>query len=110
MQSGSNSFQVHWTQTAQNQVQAVFDYLSENWTDTQCQQLATALDNVLLNLQNNPKIYQQSDFTFDFPVHRAVVLKLNSLIYAIDETNRQVTVLAFIDNRQNPFSITDLLT
>lgn len=57
MQSGSKLFQIRWTPNSQNQVQAVFDYLAENWTETQIQQLARALDKVLLNLQHNPKIY-----------------------------------------------------
>lgn len=109
MQSGSDLYQILWTEKAQQEVQAVFAYLSEHWTDKQSQKLAMQLDTVLLNLKTEPRLYQRTDFETALPIHRAIILKLNSLIYVIDDNNRHIVILAFIDNRQNPFTLTDLL-
>lgn len=112
MKNGSNApcnWQIVWSNQAEQQVRAVFDYLAENWTDKQIQNLTMQLEKTLANIQQQPKMYATIPDEFEVPVYRAVVLKLNSLFYSINETTQQITILALIDNRQNPQTVHSLL-
>ncbi|WP_432670256.1 type II toxin-antitoxin system RelE/ParE family toxin [Flavobacterium sp. SM2513] len=95
MKSG---YEILWTDNALKELSKTINYLEENWTDKELQNLANQLEQTLKLISQNPYLFQVSDFKKD--VRRAVVLTLNTLYYRISEDN--VQILSFFSNRQNP--------
>lgn len=96
-----NGYKILWTDNALNELQKTVEYLEEYWTEKELRILATNLEKTLNLISNNPYLFQASEFKTD--VRRAVVLKLNTLFYRVNENN--VEILSFFSNRQNPKKI-----
>ncbi len=93
-----NGYKILWTDNALNELKKTVDFLEEHWTEKEIRNLATNLENTLKLISNNPYLFQASEIKKE--VRRAVILKLNTLYYRVNENN--VEILSFFSNRQNP--------
>ena len=93
-----NGYKILWTDNALKELQKTVEYLEEHWTEKELRNLAANLEKTLNLISNNPYLFQASEIKKD--VRRAVILKLNTLYYRINENN--VEILSFFSNRQNP--------
>ncbi|WP_298307972.1 type II toxin-antitoxin system RelE/ParE family toxin [Flavobacterium sp.] len=93
-----NGYKILWTDNALKELQKTVEYLEEHWTEKELRNLAINLEKTLNLISNNPYLFQSSEIKKD--VRRAVVLKLNTLYYKVNENN--VEVLSLFSNRQNP--------
>ncbi len=100
-----NLYQVAWTHSAEEQLQLVLAYLAENWSEVQENKLIHMLETTIANIEKNPRLYPKVDNEYPLPVHKVNVLRFNSLYYSINDEKRQVVILAFFSNRQNPKSL-----
>ena len=93
-----NGYRILWTDNALNDLQKTVEYLEEYWTEKELRNLAINLEKTLNLISNNPYLFQASEFKAD--VRRAVILKLNTLFYRVNEND--VEILSFFSNRQYP--------
>lgn len=96
---------VLWTQRAQTSYYTVLDYLYENWTHKEMEQFTNRINLVLKAIGKNPRLFPASKI--NKKVRKAFIDKNNSLFYSVNSYKKQIVVLTFYDNRQNPkkFSI-----
>ncbi len=95
MKSG---FDIKWTNHALKELVETFEYLENNWTETELQKLSIKLEKIIELISKNPDLFQKSNIEKD--VRRAVITKHNSLYYRIK--NQTVEILSFFSNRKNP--------
>lgn len=83
----------------------VSEFLLFLWDIKTRQRFIELTEKSILQLQKNPK----SGKPFTENVRKVVLHKNASLFYEYDETNQIISVLLFIDNRQNPKDYLKLL-
>jgi plasmid stabilization system protein ParE len=99
MKSG---YKVFWTDHALDELEKTIEYLQLNFTAAEIARLARAIEITLSQIVLNPLMYQESARAKG--VHRAVVLRFNSLYYRVIEDKRHIEVVSFFSNRQSPES------
>ena len=65
----------------QNELEQTINYLQENWTDKELRILALKLEDTLILLSQNPKLFQVIEVTNK--IRRVVILSHNTLYYKI---------------------------
>lgn len=93
MKSG---YKIRWTDAALEELQQTLNYLEENFSENEIQKLARKIETTTQLISQNPLIFQKSDVN---NVHRAIVLKFNTLYYRIG--NDEIQILSFFSNRQS---------
>lgn len=93
-----NGYKILWTDNALKELQKTIEYLEEHWTEKELRNLGAYLEKTLNLISNNPKLFQLSESKKE--IRRAVVLKLNTLYFKVNENN--VEIISFFSNRQNP--------
>jgi plasmid stabilization system protein ParE len=96
MKSG---YEITWSKRADLSLRKTFDYLVENWTEKELKSLSKEIEKTIMLMGKNPQLFQKTGVP---NVRRAVVKKLNSIFFHVDESSKQITVVSFFDNRQNP--------
>jgi plasmid stabilization system protein ParE len=97
----TSGYKVFWTDRALNELAEVEAYIIEQWTEKELKRLFKHLELTIQLISENPQIFSESEKKKG--VRRAVILKLNSLYYRINES--QIEVLAFHANRKRPLDI-----
>jgi plasmid stabilization system protein ParE len=93
-----NGYEVLWTDSALLELENVFIYLDENWTEREIQILAYEIELTIDLISKNPYLFQKSDAKLN--VRRAVILKFNSLYYKLNKD--QIEILSFFLNHKSP--------
>ncbi|MBI1286335.1 MAG: type II toxin-antitoxin system RelE/ParE family toxin [Flavobacteriales bacterium] len=96
MKSG---YEVVWSKRADQNLQKTYEYLNEFWTEKEIRSLSKEIERTIQLIRINPELFQETGVP---SVKRAVVKKLNSIFFHVDERTKRVTVLSFFDNRQDP--------
>jgi plasmid stabilization system protein ParE len=97
-----NGYKILWTDIAIEELKRTIDFLEENWTEKELNNLAVAIEETLTLISTNPLLFQVSDIKKD--VRRVVILSLNTMYYRINKN--QIEIISFFSNRQNPKKIT----
>lgn len=97
MKSG---YRVIWTDHALEELRKTFQYLQSNFSDKEISRLAKEIEAVLGYISTHPRLYPESSRKKG--VRRAVVAKLNTLYYRVHIKKKQIEILSFFSNRQNP--------
>ena len=93
-----NGYKILWTDNALKELENTIEYLEENWTERELQNLAFNLEEILALISKNPNLFQSSDIKKE--IRRVVILTHNTLYYRIK--NEQIEILSFFSNRQSP--------
>lgn len=93
-----NGFKILWTNNALNELEKTIKYLEENLTEKELKTLALRLENILILILENPRLFQSSGIKKD--LRRVVFLKHNTLYYRLKED--KIEIISFFSNRQNP--------
>ena len=88
-----------WTPEAKDSFSQNLDYLLAEWGDQVTSDFLDRVDEVILRLSKNPKIYPVINPSDN--IHRCVVVKQISLYYRIVSTT-QIDLITFWNNFQNP--------
>jgi plasmid stabilization system protein ParE len=92
------TYQITWTDNAQEDLQQIIDYLNENWSQKDADLFSEKLLIRIDILIKSPLIGKKSDI---FPsVRRIVITKHNSLFYSIEGDS--IKILNIFDTRQYP--------
>lgn len=95
MKSGYN---ITWTPNALNELKQTIEYLKANFSDKEITKLSRKIESFTEIISQNPQIFPKSDSK---NIHKAVILKFNTLYYRIK--NENVEILSFFSNRQSPY-------
>lgn len=100
MKSG---YKVVWTDHALDELSRTIRYLQLNFTEREINRLANKIEAVIRNISTFPKLYPES--TKQKGVRRAVVARYNTLYYRIHFGRKQIEIVSFFSNRQDPNSL-----
>ena len=93
-----NTYSVFWSSEALKNMESIFLYLEENWTQRELRKFAKLLDKQIKLIQSNPFLFEKSDKSID--VRRSVLNKLITIYYRVRFS--EIQILTLFDNRQNP--------
>jgi len=93
-----NGYRIFWTDFALEELEKTIEYLKENFSEKELKNLAESIEENLILISKNPKLYQVSEAKKD--LRRIVILRYNSLYYRIK--NDTIEIISFFSNRQNP--------
>ncbi|MFV0365136.1 MAG: hypothetical protein ACK5JS_01350 [Mangrovibacterium sp.] len=75
-----NGYKIHWTTNALAELSQTTDYLETNFSDKEFRRLAPKIESTIALIAVNPSAFPKAESK---NMHKAVVLKLNSLYYRI---------------------------
>ncbi len=91
---------ISWTPTAKKTYFVVLDYLEEVWTEKEVQNFIREVNTLLNQIAHNPEMFQSSRKKKN--IRRGFITKHNSLYYRIKPRKKELELLTFWDNRQDP--------
>ncbi|WP_312824288.1 type II toxin-antitoxin system RelE/ParE family toxin [Epilithonimonas sp.] len=92
-----NIYDILWTPNALNELEQTIDYLEKNFSEKEVKKLAEKIESTIQLISKNPILFPKSE---NKNIHKAVLLKYNSMYYWIKDDN--IEILSFFSNRQNP--------
>ena len=93
-----NGYKLLWSDRALADLQTIIDYLTENWTPKEIQNLARRLDKRLNLIAINPGLFPKT--TKRKNVRRSVLTKQTVIYYEAKENI--INIVTLFDPRQNP--------
>lgn len=90
-------FEILWTDLALEELAQTVEYLEQEFTDKEIDNLGNEIERILYIIAQNPEIFPYSD---KYKIRKAVILKFNSLYYRI--LNDKIEIVSSFSNRQNP--------
>jgi plasmid stabilization system protein ParE len=91
---------VRWTPTARITYFNILDYLEEAWTENEVQVFVEEVEKVLVQIRNNPELFQASGTMKN--IRKGFISKHTTLYYRIKPGRKELVLLTFWDNRQEP--------
>jgi len=89
-----------WTPKARLTYFKVLDHLEKAWTDREIKNFIYEVDKLLEQIQQNPEIFEESRKNKN--VRKALINKNNTLYYRVKPKTKELQLLVFWDNRQDP--------
>ena len=93
-----DGYKILWTDFALKELENTIEYLEENWTEKELQNLALNIEETLKLISQNPELFQGSEIKKD--LRRAIILSHNTMYFRVK--NNQIEIISFFSNRQNP--------
>lgn len=94
---------IKWSDEATKTFDNNIGYLEKEWTDKEIANFVKQTDLKLLNIEYNPKIYKRSEKKSS--IRKANINKNITLFYNYSPRKKEVTLLTFWHNRQDPKKI-----
>ncbi len=92
-----------WTQKALKSYFNIFNFLNEKWTKTEVENFVNQTDKVIEQISENPKMFIATDERKN--IRKGFVNSLVSLFYKVYPRKKEIELLRFHDNRQEPKKI-----
>ncbi|MBD3182970.1 type II toxin-antitoxin system RelE/ParE family toxin [Candidatus Poribacteria bacterium] len=92
--------EILWTPTARHTYLKILDYLEKAWTEKETQNFISEVDCLLEQLKQNPEMFEESRKKRN--VRKGFVTKYNTLYYRVRPRKKELQLLVFWDNRQDP--------
>ncbi len=93
-----NTYEVHWTEHALNELNEVYDYLKAHWTEKELRKLSREIEKTLAIISKNPELFPL--INPDENIRRAVVTKHNTIYYK--KSDEIIVILSFFSNKRDP--------
>ena len=93
------ALKITWTTEAEESYDRIIEYLERNWTEREIRNFVQATQNILGQIVTRPKIYKASKKK---NIHIGFIMKHVSLYYHVKPDKKEITLLYFWDNRQDP--------
>ena len=99
-------YKVLRTDTADSLIRRIILYIAENFGKEVAVRKLNELESSILMLADNPYIGEEPRYTvLRRQGYKVLILEKNLVFYKINEENREVTVYAVVDQRQDYLSI-----
>lgn len=89
-----------WTPMARHIYFKILDYLEKAWTEKEIQNFINEVDSLLDQIKQNPEMFVESRKMKN--VRRGFVCKHSTLYYRVRLRKKELQLLLFWDNRQDP--------
>ena len=100
-----NGFNIEWTFEAEENLNAIFDYLETTWTEREIKIFAQKLERNLQIISLYPTIFPYYD---EAKTARRCVLPSQTTIYYCDiPAENKIVILTLFDNRRNPDTLNE---
>ncbi len=86
------------TKTAEKNLEKLFEYLLENWSQKVKSDFIKKLDKSLNTIKTNPEIFPESEKKEG--LHKCVITKQTTLYYRFD--SNKIIIVTVFDSRSNP--------
>ena len=93
-------FKVVWTNKALDTFAQNIAYLQEKWTEKEVNAFSNKVNDILSAIREQPLMYRKSEKLSN--VHIGVIVKQVSLVYRVKPRKKEIELIAFLDNRQDP--------
>ncbi len=91
---------ITWSAQAKRDYYKILDYLHENWGINEVKSYIDKTEEVLKVIREQPQAFIES--TKRKNVRKGFVTRHNSLFYKVKTQKKEIVLLTFWDNRQNP--------
>lgn len=101
-----SKYKILRTDLADSQLRQIILYIAENWgTDVALKKL-NEIEHQIMVLEENPYIGSEPQYRIlRRSGYKVLILEKNLVFYKIDDENREVTVYAIVDQRQDYLNI-----
>ena len=96
---------VLWTHKAIKSFNKIVDFLNERWTKKEIDAFAEQTDKVIEQISENPYMFVATENRKN--VRKGMVNKLVSLFYRVKPRKKEIELIKFHDNRQDPEKINE---
>lgn len=91
---------ISWTPTAIKTYFSVLKYLEEVWTKSEIQNFIDEVEKLLDQITKNPEMFKASQKKKN--IRKGFITKYNTLYYRVKPRKKELELLIFWDNRQDP--------
>jgi len=98
-----NGFEIEWTLEAEQNLNAIFDYLEAIWTEREIAIFAKMLEANLQNISEFPEMFPF--YNKDKSVRRCVLSSQTTIYYRVIQCENKIVIITLFDNRRNPKSL-----
>ena len=91
---------ISWTPTARKTYFKVLDHLAEEWTKREVENFINEVESLLEQIKSNPEMFQASRNKKN--VRKGLITKHNTLYFRIKPRKKELELITFWDNRQDP--------
>lgn len=91
---------VRWTPTAKQSFFSILDYLEESWSIREVNSFIEEVNTLLDQISQQPKMFPESSKKKHIRI--GFITKDNSLYYRYSPRKKEIELLVFWDNRQDP--------
>ena len=95
-----NGFNIEWTFEAEQNLNAIFDYLEAVWTEREISDFAKKLDDNLQHISRFPTMFPL--YNREKAVRRCVVSPQTTIYYRDMPAENRIVIITLFDNRRNP--------
>ncbi len=89
-----------WTPTSRHTFFSILEYLGKKWSEKEIGNFIYEVESVTKQISENPYMFKVSKIKRN--VRKAIITEHNSLFYRIKPRKKEIELLTFWDNRQNP--------
>jgi len=93
-------FKVVWTKQALDTFAKNIAYLQDKWSEKEINAFTSKVNDILSVIREHPSMYRKSEKLPN--VHIGLIVKQVSLIYRVKPQKKEIELIAFLDNRQDP--------
>ena len=91
---------IFWTPKASHTYFKVLDHLKKAWTENEIQNFINEVNNLLDQIKQNPEMFEESRKKKN--IRKGFITKYNTLYYRVKPRKKELQLLLFWDNRQDP--------
>ena len=99
-------YYIHWLTLAELTFLDEIDFILKKWNSTEVEKFTLLIYNFIETLSQNPSIGKYSS---KGKIYTLVISKQTTLYYIILEDKKQIDLLLFWNNKQNPSNLQKLL-
>jgi len=97
---------VNWTPTARETFFIILEYLDQTWTKREVQKFIEEVQKVLSQIEDNPEMFPVSKEIRN--LRKGFITKHTSFYYRIKLEKKELELITFWDNRQDPVKKSEL--
>lgn len=91
---------LRWTPKARRSYTEILNYLDTHWTEKEIKIFIAKVDHLLELIRHNPELGEESKKKRS--VRKILITKHNTLYYRVKSNKKELQILVFWDNRQDP--------
>ena len=97
-------YDLRWSESALDDLEAIFDYLQRQWSQREVDQFKQLLTGRLETIQKFPALFPLSHEKNQ--LRKSVISRQTSIFYQVDQKGEIISIIRLFDNRMDPKKLT----